>query len=124
MAYNPRTIRAGELRHRITINGITRGTPLATGEKPMIETSIATVWAKVESLSGRMGEIAKGMYPTATDRIEMRYFPNLTITNNSVVFGTRRFAINNINDVDNIHKKMILTVTETLKPMTENTVSA
>ena len=123
MANNLRTIRAGEYRQRITINAITRGTALATGEKPMVETAVATVWAKVETLIGKMGELVKGIYPTATDTIEMRYIAGLTVTSNSIVFGTRRFAINNINDVDSLHKKLILTVTETLKAVTESTVN-
>src|ERR1017187_4219723 len=96
---NLRTIRAGDYRQRVTVNAITRGTATATGEKPPVETAVATVWAKVETLTGRMGELARSVYPTATDRIEMRYMAGLTVTRSSITFGARRFAINGINDV-------------------------
>lgn len=70
-------MRAGKLRHRIKITTPTesRGD---TGEITYTWSTLATVWASVEPISGRELIQADQMQAEATVRIRLRYIPNLT----------------------------------------------
>lgn len=49
----PPRIRAGELRHRIRIEGQTEGSPSETGEVLTTWSELVTLWAKFHPVSGR-----------------------------------------------------------------------
>ncbi len=65
-------MRAGELRHRVTIQqkSVVRGT---YGEEDVAWTDVATVWGSVEPLQGREFIEAKQTQAEITTRIRIRY---------------------------------------------------
>ena len=65
-------MRAGKLRHRVTVQGMST-TQHAYGEEVVTWATVATVWAAVEPLRGReLNEMAQEQAERTT-RIRMRY---------------------------------------------------
>lgn len=84
-------MRAGELRHRITIQQKTVVRDTYGGET-VTWTNTATVWAAVEPLSGREYFSAQQVQAEVNHRIRIRYRAGITTTMR-VLWGTRVFDI-------------------------------
>lgn len=69
-------MRAGELRHRVTIQ---QKTVTSDPEGMIVETwvDVATVWAAVEPLRGREYIQAAAVTPEVTARVRIRYRPGI-----------------------------------------------
>lgn len=73
-------MRAGKLRHRVTIQQRTAASPTnyPSGEKDASWTTYLTVWASVEPLSGRELFAAQQVTSDVNVRIRMRYRDGVT----------------------------------------------
>lgn len=97
---------SGILRSRITIE---KKSFADNGFGGQIETwsALATIWAKVEHLSGRELQLAQQVGPEITYEITIRYRSDVT-TNHSIKYGGKYFNIRDIKDLDNMHKWLFL----------------
>lgn len=84
-------MRAGKLRHQITIQNPVE-TQGATGEMSVVWSEFATVWASVEPLRGREFWAAKEQQAQVDTRIRIRYLEGVT-PKMQVLFGTRTYLI-------------------------------
>jgi len=68
-------IRAGNLRHKVTVQQLVAGSPQqkASGEPDETWTTVATVWASIEPLRGREVLTAQQFGSEVKVRIRMRY---------------------------------------------------
>ncbi|QNB48205.1 phage head closure protein [Thermanaerosceptrum fracticalcis] len=71
-------MRAGELRHRITIQKPNGYTQNAAGEDVPNYADWVTVWAAVEPLKGREYQEAQKMRAETSYRIKLRYLAGIT----------------------------------------------
>lgn len=84
-------MRAGRLRHRITLQ--TRSATLdAAGNRPAAWTDDATVWGAVEPLSGRELIAAQAAQSEVTHKLTLRWRAGVTAAMR-VAFGSRTFEI-------------------------------
>ena len=99
-------MRAGELRHRVTIQqkSVTRNT---FGEEVVTWQDVATVWAAIEPLRGREFFESQQVNAEVTTRIRIRYRPGITPTMR-VVFGNRVFDIQAVINVDERNRELHL----------------
>jgi SPP1 family predicted phage head-tail adaptor len=99
-------VRAGELRHRVTIQGrtITRN---SYGEEKVDWMPVATVWAEVTDLSGREYFAAQQVQAEVTTRIRIRYRPGVA-PEMRVVAGARTFDILAVLDPDGRRRELHL----------------
>jgi SPP1 family predicted phage head-tail adaptor len=116
----PWNIDAGELNQQIVIQAkVVTGTdsrghpirsyPALTGD-PVAGTLVR---CKVETLSGRKGEIAKELVPSATHMVTMRYRAGLNEETNRLVYKAGRVMnINQLNDVGERHVRLEILCTE------------
>lgn len=81
-------MRAGRLRHRVTLYTVA----LDTG----IETDVATVWAEVDVASGEKEELESGQQ-TDPNTVTIRYLAGVAPLMR-IRFGTRRFEIQSVTD--------------------------
>jgi SPP1 family predicted phage head-tail adaptor len=79
-------MKAGRLRHRITIqkNAIIRD---ELGSEFYQQIDVATVWAEVKAISGRELMASGSVYSEATIRIWLRYRDDVTTANNIIYKG-------------------------------------
>ncbi|MHC1792119.1 head-tail adaptor protein [Solidesulfovibrio sp.] len=89
-------IRAGELKHRMTVQVATSvrnsGGEYVSGWSP-----VATVWAKLWAKSGTERQTARANQAEVSHGVLMRPCPGLT-TAHRLAMGTRTFGITFIND--------------------------
>lgn len=87
---------AGKLRHRVDLQrvAVTRDTH---GDQVKTWTTLATVWASIEPLSGREFLSASQVMADVTARIKIRGGIDLT-PKDRVVFGSRVFDIRHVID--------------------------
>lgn len=85
-------MRAGTLRHRLTIQKPTAGTANNYGEQVDTWSEQDIVWGEVETLQGYERERANQVHPEASVKITIRYYGDLT-TAMRFKWGTRYFAI-------------------------------
>jgi len=100
-------IRAGELRHRVTIqqnNNPTRG---SSGEEIPNWQDVATVWAAVEPLRGREFFESQQVNAEVTTRIRIRYRSGIAPTMRAV-YGNRIFDIQAVINVDERNRELHL----------------
>lgn len=74
-------------------------------------TDIATVWARIEPLSGREYFAARQENTEVTTRITIRYLPGIT-TDSRVVFGGRVFEVLSAIDPEERCESLILMCNE------------
>ena len=95
-------MRAGELRHRVTIQAVTDGLGTAGGPTETWA-DVATVWAAVESVLNRVAATeymeAQQVEAQALTRIRIRYRAGVT-PKHRVLWGTRVYNILAVNNVD------------------------
>ncbi|MFA5715840.1 MAG: phage head closure protein [Candidatus Paceibacterota bacterium] len=96
----------GDLRSRIIIEEATY-TDNGFGGKITTWTTLATVWAKVEHLSGRELQIAQLISPNILYEITIRYRSDMS-TQYRIYYSGQYFNIRDIKDLDNMHKWLYL----------------
>jgi SPP1 family predicted phage head-tail adaptor len=109
-------IRAGRLRHRVTIER-TVETVNAVGGVTRSWTAIARRYAGIEPVSGREFVNADQTNSTVTHRIMLRADGQLTLTpKDRIVFGTRVFGIESVMDRDERGKVLEVMASEDTDP--------
>ncbi len=103
----------GELRHVITVENYTATGADGHGQPTGSWSTAETTYARIETLSGRLGEYARQLVQTATHRVAMRYTSNLT-HRSRINFGGRIFAVGHVENVDERNQWLIATVAEEL----------
>jgi SPP1 family predicted phage head-tail adaptor len=103
-------IRAGDLRHRVTLQSPTV-TQNDLGEDTTTWPEAGTFWAAVNPLSGNELFRAKQVNAEVTHEIEMRWTPLVTPANR-IKFGTRIFEILSAINVEERNKKLLLSCKE------------
>jgi SPP1 family predicted phage head-tail adaptor len=91
-------MRAGDLRHRITIQSVA-DTQNSYGEGIPSYTDLITVWAQISPLSGKELDLtnSKTLTAIASHKIIIRYNPNINITNR-IKWGTDQLGFDNLDD--------------------------
>jgi SPP1 family predicted phage head-tail adaptor len=84
-------VRAGELRHRITLQA-RPATKDGLGQESDAFADVATVWAKVEPLAGRELLTAQQVLATVTHKVTLRYRDGVT-AKMRVLWGVRTFDV-------------------------------
>ena len=92
-------IRAGELRHRVSIMHDDSTEQDTFGQPVEDEHCVATVWAKVESLSGLELIRAQQVAGEVTHQVTIRHYPGLT-NRHWFNFQNMRLDINHIDNVE------------------------
>lgn len=105
------TIRAGELKHRITLQApnTTRGGTFADPQDA--PTTFATVWARVRPLSGRTLIANRELHPEVTHDVKIRFLAGVE-AKMTVVFGLRKFRIDAVRNDDEDDEALLLSCTE------------
>lgn len=81
-------MRAGSMRHRVTIQRSALQTADAYGAQVEAWADVKTVWAEVRPLTGSEAWKTKQVQPEATSQVTMRYTSDLTSADR-LKFGTR-----------------------------------
>ena len=89
-------MRAGRLRHRITIQSV-GSTYDDYGDLSDSWTTLASVWASISPLSGKEEYIAKELSGVATHSVKIRYRTGVT-AQNRIEFGSRILQIEGVKD--------------------------
>ena len=99
-------MRAGELRHRITIEA-----PMATqnafGEPIEGWTTVADVWASREDLSGREAFLAMQTMAEVTTRFRMRYRDGVNATMRILSDGSI-YRVTSVADPDGTRRSLVI----------------
>jgi len=105
-------VRAGELRHRVTIQqkSVVRDT---YGEEDVTWTDVATVWGSVEPLQGREFIEAKQTQAEITTRIRIRYRSGISPEMRAVWDG-HTYDLEAVIDVGGRKRELHLMCTEVL----------
>lgn len=88
-------MRAGRLRHRVTIQKPTEGTPSASGETVDTWSDVATVHASVIMQAARESSQAAQVESEGTVEVIVRYRPDLT-SEKRFKFGDRLLYIDSV----------------------------
>ena len=105
-------MRAGRLRHRITIQQVTEGQD-ETGAVTETWNEFATVWADMEPIAGKEYFAAKQTMAETTHRIRIRYLSGV-VPKMRVLFGSRTFDITEIINYRERNVELHLMTTEAL----------
>ncbi len=103
-------MRAGELRHRVTIQQATESKSVRGGIGTTFAT-LAVVDAAIESLGGNEALAARQQWAEVTSRIQIRYRSDVT-AKHRVVYGTRIFDILAATDPDGRRRELDLLCAE------------
>lgn len=109
-------MRAGKLRHRITIKQRTLAAADAYGYQEPSLSAFATLWASVEPISGREFDFAKSFAASVSHKMTMRHYPGITSLM-LVSFKSRAFAINAVLNPEERNRETVLMCTEIVNPM-------
>lgn len=104
-------MRAGQLRHRITLQTPTESTSTSTMGRTPTYADTATVWASVEPLSGNEQWRAKQAGTVVSHRIIIRYMAGVTSAMR-VKFGSRYFGIESVINENERNQMLELTCKE------------
>jgi SPP1 family predicted phage head-tail adaptor len=99
-------MRAGALRHRITIESRTE-TQNATGEPIYTWATYAAVFAEIKTQTGNEGMAGDQVATEEIVLVKMRYYPNIT-TAMRVNYEGRYFDINYIDNVIEHDRTLVL----------------
>lgn len=104
--------RAGQLRHRVTIQ-----TPAVTtdpyGQSQPTWENLGTYYASVKPLSGREKQIASAIRDDISHLVTMRYQPSQTFYPiHRILYGTRTFNIGAVINVDEKNHTLLIYCTE------------
>lgn len=102
------TIRAGDLRHRVTLRRLPDPQSADTfGQLESTPVAVGTYWAAIRPASGREIEIGKQMQSEVDHVVTMRYVGPIGPTDD-LTFGTRVFAIVQALLVDEVRNQYTL----------------
>lgn len=93
------------MRERVEIQARTTA-PDSYGQPIPTWATVATVWGKVEPLSGREAWQAQSVRPDVTHKVSVRYYAGLTPKHRFRVDGTRVFSIEAVLDIEDRHRVM------------------
>ncbi len=105
-----KTTPAGQLNRRVSLQTVLRE-PDANGIRSDLWTTYATVWAKISSKDGREKQTNKAIVEAADMVVEIRYRRDVE-RSQRCLYGTRQFLINDVDDPEQAHCKLILKCTE------------
>jgi SPP1 family predicted phage head-tail adaptor len=102
-------MRAGKLRHRVTLQSLTAGSPqqTASGQPDESWADEATIWASVEPLRGRELFAAQEHHSRVEVRIRLRYRAGITAAMR-VSFDGRYYNIVAVLDREERHRELEL----------------
>lgn len=100
---------AGKLRHRVTIQSLSAGSPQRTGsgQPDKAWATAATVWASIEPLRGREFFAADAVQSKVAVRIRIRYRAGITAAMR-VLHGSTVYPIEAVVDPENRHVELQL----------------
>ena len=110
-------MKAGLLRHRLTIDQPTISAPNAYADRVKGWTSFATVWGSLEAVTGRESEYARTFSVTVSHKIKIRYRAGVLPTFR-LSYAGRIFSIDSVLDLDGRRKEMSIYATEQIHPVT------
>lgn len=87
-------MRAGQLRHRISLVPVTTSTNAASGAITVTDSTgtALTRWASVEPLEGRQLEVARAVIGEVTHQVTVRHVDGID-SSYKIYFGSRRFEV-------------------------------
>ena len=88
----------GEMRNRIVIQTLGGATDAGGGQSSSFST-LSTVWAKAENLSGGEGIFGDQLRGTASYRFTIRYNSSVT-EKNRISYNSKTFNITHVKDID------------------------
>lgn len=100
-------MRAGSLRHRVTIQRSALGTADANGEQLEVWSDVSTVWAEVRSLTGSEGWKAKQVQPESSSQITMRYTSDLTTADRLVFLARYLYPLSVTHNVEQTETRLL-----------------
>jgi SPP1 family predicted phage head-tail adaptor len=106
-------MRAGKLRHRVTIQSVTEGAQDANGEPAETTATLATRWASIEPLGGSEQYRSHEVHPEVTHAVRMRYLAGVT-PKMRIVFGSRTFEIESVIVADESNREIVCACKELL----------
>ncbi len=106
-------MKAGQLRHRVTIQAKAIGTDAYGGPTETWTDVPPDIWADVEPLHGRELTNAQAVFAETTTKITMRYRAGV-IPANRIVFEGRHYNIQAIVDTDMRHRELVIMASEGL----------
>lgn len=95
----------GEMRNRITVQTL-GGSSDAGGGTTTSFSTLATVWAKIENLSGSEGIFGDQLRGTASYRFTIRYNSSIS-EKNRIHYDSKVFNITHIKDIDEGRNKFM-----------------
>jgi SPP1 family predicted phage head-tail adaptor len=108
-------MRAGELRHLITLQTPSTATPDGDGGFTNTWADLATVWASIVPATARDLErvVAGTVQSSATHLVTIRYLAGVT-TKTRVVFGSRLFSVTGVQNPDERNISLVLVCQESV----------
>lgn len=106
-------MRAGRLRHLVTIQQELEDQSSLTGAVTKVWSTLASVHASVEPLTGRELQRAMAERAELTYTVRMRYVAGLT-PRHRLLYDGRVFNIRSVVDVEERHRETVLVCTEGL----------
>lgn len=102
-------VKAGKLRHRVTIQQLVAGSPQKTpmGAPDKQWADVATLWADVRPLQGRALFLAQQALSKVNTEIEIRYYAGVTAAMR-VKHGTTYYNIEAVIDPEQRHIRLLL----------------
>lgn len=109
-------VRAGRLRHRVTLQS-PAGSRDALGERTTTWTSVATVWADVEPLTARELFVASQAQSSVTQRVTIRHSATVAAVTGAwrVLFGSRVLVVDGVRNPHEANEVIELLCTEGLR---------
>lgn len=103
-------MKAGRLRHRITIQKATEAQD-STGQAVKTWSTFTRCWSEIVPLSGRELQAAQAISAEASHSIRIRHVDGIT-PKHRIAYGSRVFDINGITDTNERGRELILTCRE------------
>lgn len=101
-------VRAGKLRHRITIEAPPAGAEDSLGHKTGSWTTFAITWAEIEEMSGLEDPQAAQVQPEVTHKVKIRYLAGLTSKHRVIHKGRTLEIATPPRDVSDGKERMLL----------------
>lgn len=102
----------GELSSRITFQTISEGTADSFGQPTQTVTDYATVWAKVEGITGTEKYIAPELIAVASHKVQCRWLSGITPKMRIMLEDARILEIVSITNPDNGKTQLFLACKE------------
>ncbi len=101
---------SAELRRRGQLQSVSRA-PDANGNRTDAWTTYATVWFGLPAATGREQQRNQTIVEAASFNIKIRYRTDVE-RSHKLVYGSRTFLINDVDDFNEEHTHLLLTCTE------------